>query len=154
MRPVIALSGAPFSGGLAGAVRLEPEGLTLNTPATLEIEPPDGPPPADRRIGFTADGDGRDLHLLSAATGDALSLQLLHFSIPGVGDGSSVDAQMILDRMPSDSTAIFDRIAGCLRFELDFDSQLTLDIGAPLFGGYTSAARSMPWSPRTGATTA
>ncbi len=42
LKPLARLEGAPLTGGLLGAVVVEPVGLELNLPAVLTITPPDG----------------------------------------------------------------------------------------------------------------
>ena len=105
--PVSSLAGVP--GGLVGAVKLEPEGLVLNKPATLEIAPedPSTAPPADRQVAFTSEGDGKDFHLLPDPDG-GLAVEILHFSIPGVGDMTSSDAASVASRPPARSQAQYE----------------------------------------------
>src|SRR6185503_18505538 len=106
MTPVTALAGAP--GGLVGAVKLAPEGLVLNKPATLEIQPAGSPPASERQFAFTAEGDGQDFHLLPDPDG-GLTLSLLHFSAPGVADLAPSEAQTLQDRTPARTGAQYEK---------------------------------------------
>jgi hypothetical protein len=105
MTPVTSLAGAPLSGGLAGAVKLEPEGLTLNGPATLTIDPGGAPPPLDQQTGVIAEGDGESFHQYPLAFGPALQLQLMHFSIAGAGGATPGDRAAMAARPPVTSQA-------------------------------------------------
>ena len=106
MTPVTSLAGMP--GGLIGAVKLEPEGLVLNAPATLEVEPLDPTTvPADRQVAFTSEGGGQDFHLLHDPNG-GLSFDIVHFSAPGVSDMSSSDVANVESHTPVRSQAQFE----------------------------------------------
>ena len=84
MTPITSLSGLKFSGGLVGAVQLEPDGLMLAAPAFLTIEPALTVPLKDQ-VAFGSHGDGQGVHLAPLTLeSDRLRLQLLHFSINGV----------------------------------------------------------------------
>ncbi len=63
--PLETIDGLPFSGGLQGAVRIEPDGLQLDLPATLTIVRADAAPlPAGMlNLAFTFDGTGEEFHL-------------------------------------------------------------------------------------------
>jgi hypothetical protein len=62
MTVVTNVGALPFSQGILGAVRLEPDGLPLWDAATLEISLPPG---LDLRkiVSFTSEGDGSSFHL-------------------------------------------------------------------------------------------
>jgi hypothetical protein len=105
MTPVSGLSGAPLSGGLVGAVKLEPEGLTLNKPAILTITPPAPAPAIPSQTGFLAEGDGGDFHQYPLAFGTTLRLELMHFTIGGAGSGTDADRQQMADHTPVTSQA-------------------------------------------------
>ena len=105
MTPVASLGGLP--GSLVGAVRLEPEGLVLNKAATLSIQPLGGGPVAARLAPFTAEGDGDDLHLLPDPDG-GLTVSLLHFSIPGIGDMSADQQAQTQAQQPARSQAQYE----------------------------------------------
>jgi hypothetical protein len=67
MTPVSTVSGLPLSGGLAAAVRLEPDGLRLFNFATLIIEPPQSVSP-NQETSFAWDQAGDDFHLFPMQT--------------------------------------------------------------------------------------
>lgn len=99
MTPVTSISGLPFSGGLGGAVQLEPSGLAFYEFVTLSIELAN-PIPFENQIMFGFEEDGKDLHL--AIPGDdpnAIQIRLLHFSGAGVAGGSSDERVGLLQRM-------------------------------------------------------
>jgi CARDB len=110
MTPLASLGGAPLSGGIVGGVKLEPEGLTLNRPATLTITPAGAVPALGAQTGFLAQGDGDDFHLYPLAFGPELSLQLLHFTIAGAGSATAADRQAAADRMPAMNQAQYEAL--------------------------------------------
>ncbi len=63
--PVETIDGLPFTGGLTGAVRIEPDGLLLDRPATLRITRPDSAPLPEGmvQVAFGFDGSGQEFHL-------------------------------------------------------------------------------------------
>jgi hypothetical protein len=63
LTPIQAIQGLPLSGGMTSGVRIEPEGLYLDPPATLNVVAPQ-PEPADGlvSIGFAFDGAGSEFH--------------------------------------------------------------------------------------------
>jgi hypothetical protein len=63
--PIETIGGLPFTGGLAGAVRIEPDGLLLEVPATLRITRPDETPLPEGMVplAFGFDGSGGEFHL-------------------------------------------------------------------------------------------
>ena len=63
--PLETIDGLPFSGGLPGAVRIEPDGLQLDLPETLTIVRADAAPlPAGMlNLAFAFDGTGEEFHL-------------------------------------------------------------------------------------------
>lgn len=116
MTPVTSLEGAPLSGGLAGAVKLEPEGLTLNEPATLTVDPGGAPPPLDQQTGVIAEGDGESFHQYPLSFGPQLQLQLMHFSIAGAGGTTPGDRAAMDARPPVTSQAQWEqRVAERIR---------------------------------------
>jgi hypothetical protein len=89
MTPLASIGGLPFSGGLAGGVQLDPEGLRLLKPATLRIEPATAVSDAER-TGFAYRAAGQEFHLHpSSSAGGAITLELLHFSGYGAGRSSA-----------------------------------------------------------------
>ncbi|AWN21932.1 hypothetical protein DKM44_00675 [Deinococcus irradiatisoli] len=93
MTPLSAVGGLPFSGPLAGAVKLEPDGLKLYAPATLTITPAH-PLAAGALSPFSFGGPGSAPGvpaLGQGSTRSAYALQLLHFSGYGVAGGSDAE---------------------------------------------------------------
>ncbi|HSO11065.1 MAG TPA: hypothetical protein VLT51_01725, partial [Anaerolineales bacterium] len=74
--PIQSIDGLPFSGGLLGAVRIEPEGIFFDLPATLTITRADGAPiPPDMlNLTFTFEGPGLEFHLHPFTPEDAYAL--------------------------------------------------------------------------------
>ncbi len=99
MTPVSAVDGLPFSGGLGGAVKLEPSGLTFDQFVTLKIEPVKSIP-LDQQVLFGFDQDGKDLHLaLPGADSQAVEIRMLHFSGAGLAEGTSDEKAAVYKRM-------------------------------------------------------
>ncbi|HSO11359.1 MAG TPA: hypothetical protein VLT51_03210, partial [Anaerolineales bacterium] len=87
MTPISTISGLPFSGGLGGAVKLEPSGLGFFDFVTLTIEPAN-PIPLENQILFGFEENGEDLHLaIPGADYSKIQIRFLHFSGAGVGNG-------------------------------------------------------------------
>jgi len=86
--PVSAIPDLPLTGGLLAAVEFAPDGLQLWAGATLTIELPSAPDPADL-AGFGWQGAGDGVHLaLVAVEGSTLTLGVTHFS----GTGAAIVA--------------------------------------------------------------
>ncbi|HEY9228390.1 MAG TPA: hypothetical protein VIP11_17160 [Gemmatimonadaceae bacterium] len=101
MTPLSTVGGLPLSGGLAGGVQLEPDGLRLTQMATLTIEPSAA---VDRSSlsGFGFYGNGEDFHLYPTRTTQAgITIQLYHFSGWGVAKGTATERSTQLARTPS-----------------------------------------------------
>jgi hypothetical protein len=62
MIPVSSVDGLPLSGGLVGAVMLEPAGIIFYEPATLRITL-SAPITGDIQVGFAYEGTGEEFHL-------------------------------------------------------------------------------------------
>lgn len=62
MTPVLRAENLPLSGGMIGAVSLEPAGLDLYAPAILRVLSPTAAPDL-LTVGFTYDGEGAQFHL-------------------------------------------------------------------------------------------
>jgi hypothetical protein len=91
MTPVLAVGGLPLAGGLSAAVQLEPEGIALQQPATLEITPSSAPA-ADAATPFLFHAGGSDLHRFPEDPQDpGFVFELGHFSTAGVGAGTAAD---------------------------------------------------------------
>jgi hypothetical protein len=87
LTPVQSIDGLPMSGGLLGAVQLEPEGVRFLKPAVLQIEVQDGFDPV-QAAGFAYHGSGQEFHLFPAfVEGNTLRLEIWHFS--GYGGGAA-----------------------------------------------------------------
>jgi hypothetical protein len=93
LTPVLAATGLPFSGGLAGAVQMAPEGLRLLKPAVLSIESPKTVASKGfETVAFAYHGDGKGLYLSPfESKGRVLSLELWHFSGAGAANGTSAE---------------------------------------------------------------
>lgn len=99
MTAVASINGLPFSGGLGGAVKLEPDGLAFFDFVTLTIEPAN-PIPPEKQILFGFEANGEDLHLaIPGSDPNAIQIRLLHFSGAGVADGISAEKAGVLQRM-------------------------------------------------------
>lgn len=94
MTPVNAVDGLPLSGGLIGAVTLEPAGIIFYEPATLMITP-DAATTGELSLGFAYDGNGEEFHLqrlLDKASTTGLlpdSTLLLNATLPLLKNASS-----------------------------------------------------------------
>ncbi|MBE3067304.1 MAG: hypothetical protein IMZ73_07745, partial [Chloroflexi bacterium] len=86
--PIETIDGLPFSGGLQGAVRIEPDGLMLDLPATLTISRADAEPLPDGMISlaFGFDGSGQEFHLMLFGTAGQTG------SHPGAGHMANLTA--------------------------------------------------------------
>ena len=103
MTPLAAIGGLPFADG--HGVQLEPDGLTLTGPATLDIVPP-APVPLAEQAAFAYLGSGKDLHLYPTSNQEAvLEFELLHFSAYGYGKATGADRAAQAERVPSDREA-------------------------------------------------
>ena len=65
LTPVRSIAGLPLSGGLVGAVRIQPDGLVFDIPATLTIEPPAvaPKPSAPLTVGFGVSPFSQEFYL-------------------------------------------------------------------------------------------
>lgn len=99
MTPASAATGLPLSGGLAGAVSLEPSGLTLSAPATLVITPATAPA-GPLAIGFAFDSSGSRFHLRPitersnvaiASSTVEITMEVLWIRPVGAGSGTQED---------------------------------------------------------------
>ena len=95
MIPIRSVDGLELSGGLVGAVYLEPAGLQLAEPATLEIRSSKALPPGMRLAGVDAEDDGTTDLTPALAVDGAFRMPVFHFSAPGAGFGTTVDLQRI-----------------------------------------------------------
>jgi hypothetical protein len=76
LTPIENIDGLPFTGGLVGAVRIEPEGLDFEIPATLTITRSDGSPVPNgmKNFSFAFEGEGQEFRLHPFAPPDAFSM--------------------------------------------------------------------------------
>jgi hypothetical protein len=129
LTPVASIDGWPLSGGLLGAVRIQPEGMSYDVPAILNIDRPSASTNASAplTVGFAVSPFSRELYLhplLSAsetsshqggggplaaglpgpaAQGGSTSMAVGGGGTFGTGAGSSADVQRQAQRVPTDS---------------------------------------------------
>lgn len=125
LKPISEIADLPLSGGILGALLIEPESIVFDLPATLEMIPPPGfsLPAASLQLGFAFDGSGKEFHLYPLAVERAQSFRALpladlspvpRFAPPlsdiaklqfaggyGLGSGTVADAQNV--KPPSNS---------------------------------------------------
>jgi hypothetical protein len=104
MTPVLSADGLPLSGGLLGAVGLEPEGLDLYNTAFLRIIPPATTPDL-RILAFAYNGTGAQFHFRpllpdpveSTVQADAkvIGLEITTLRPVGIGQGTQADVDSI-----------------------------------------------------------
>lgn len=116
MTPISAVSGLPFSGGLGGAVLLEPSGLTFADFVTLQIEPAI-PIPLEKQVLFGFEEQGEDLHLaIPVDDPGTIQIRLLHFSGAGVASGLSAERAAVMLRQADRAQArLTSRIAAMIQ---------------------------------------
>ena len=99
MTPVSSIADFPFSGGLGGAVKLEPDGLFFYEDAILTIEPAKEIP-VENQVFFGFDAESQGLYLaMPVVDSAAIQIRLQHFSGAGVGNGVSAEVAKALDRI-------------------------------------------------------
>lgn len=92
MTPVLDIEGLGLSGGLAGAVDLQPAGLRFARAAVLRIVNSRTPAAGEQLAGFTASGDLTRRSLSPAASDtDEIVVLIPHFTVGGVGYGTVQD---------------------------------------------------------------
>ena len=102
MTIVSSINGSPLGDQLVGAVQLEPAGLRLVAPATLEITPA-VPVTVDEEGPFAADSDGRNFHMFPlVADPSVLRMELTHFSIFGLFKTDAERRQDMIRRTAAD----------------------------------------------------
>lgn len=100
MTPVSSISNLPFSGGLGGAVKLEPEGLFFYKDVTLTIVPKVAIPLQNQVFfGFSASGEDLILGTPVRPYGTGIQLSLQHFSGGGIANGVSAEKAAVLNRI-------------------------------------------------------
>jgi hypothetical protein len=113
MTPVAAIGALPFSGGLGGAVYIEPEDVVLPLSAQLTITPSPAMA-ASQQLPFAFRGLAGELFLTPPIVGQAaLVLPIHRLGGFGVGAGSAADLTAQLGRLPTlEDDAFLQRIAG------------------------------------------
>jgi hypothetical protein len=107
MTPALRAENLPFSGGLIGAVSLEPAGLDLYTPAQVRIIPPTLAPGL-MTIGFAYNGTGEQFHLRPLAPNAgtvqlqaeeiAITMEIVSIRPVGAGRGTRADVDRQLSQ--------------------------------------------------------
>lgn len=110
MTPITSITGVPGASGLAGAVRLEPDGLQLLDTATLTITPKKAIPVA-QQTGISATDAGEDFHLYPLGMGRTITLSTTHFSDLGVSANTAAQQQAVADSMPVRTQAQYEQLA-------------------------------------------
>jgi hypothetical protein len=99
--PVQSIEGLPMSGGLLGAVQLEPDGVRFLKPVVLQIEVLGGFDPV-QAAGFAYHGLGQEFHLFPAfVEGNTVQIEILHFSGYGSGAVTPEDIDQQMQHPPS-----------------------------------------------------
>jgi hypothetical protein len=113
MTPLAGAGDLPFSGGFEAGVDLAPDGLQLQAPATLTIEPP-APVAVESQIAFGYHGSGEELHLEMPEPTEALKLKVSHFSGYGMASGTAADVAAQLQHPPTRGIERFQQAAGAI----------------------------------------
>jgi len=115
LTPVATIGDLPFSGGLAGAVYLEPAGFVMSESAQLTITPSPALARA-QQLSFAFRGLAGELALAPPVLGPAaLVLPVHHFGGYGVGSGTAADLAAQLARVPTRlEDRLTQRLAGIL----------------------------------------
>jgi hypothetical protein len=94
--PYASILDAPVGSSFRYGVELQPEGLELLEPATLEIDAPSGLPAggAETLVGFGAESSGEEFYFTSigSASGTTVSVPVHHFS--GAGAMEATDSEV------------------------------------------------------------
>ncbi len=130
MTPASAVKGLPLSGGMAGAVRLEPAGLTFYEPATLRITPA-APVAGPLAVGFGFDGGGDEFHLrptlaqqAGAVAPAAGSITLAVHENRGYGAGSGTQEDIARQQAAPGPVNLLDKLTEEIASEIVLDLQL------------------------------
>jgi hypothetical protein len=132
LTPVASVGGSPLSNGLVGAAQIKPDGLELQKPGTLTIEPPSGSPIA-QQTGFLFHGTGNDFHLYPLDMKQKLTMELTHFSTPGVALATDAQRQTASDHPPARTRGQYEQVMSEL-VRSEREAQLLGEPGNPDFG--------------------
>ena len=95
MTPVASIADLGLSGGLAGAVLLEPAGLAFARAAVLTIRTSETAGAGEQLAGFTGSADLTAHALSPAAAGNGdIAVLVPHFSVAGAGFGTTEDVSL------------------------------------------------------------
>lgn len=109
MTEVSQIAGLPLSDGLIAAVDLQPEGLAFDRSVRLDITPPRALD-VKTLLGFNAENAGTRFGLKPAfVTNNTVSLHLSHFSLAGLGGGTSQDTDGQMQNPPGNSADQLDQ---------------------------------------------
>ncbi|MBA3341986.1 MAG: hypothetical protein H0T48_09140 [Gemmatimonadaceae bacterium] len=98
--PVTSIAGLPGGATVVAGAQLEPDGLLLLEPATLEIKPP-SPVSAAQAFPIAWDASGNDLHLHPVMPRSAVTaFQVNHFSGFAIASGSDAAMSAIDAKIP------------------------------------------------------
>lgn len=105
MTPVAAVDDVGLSGGLAGAVYLQPRGTRLAVPALLHVTTARAQPAGTQLVAFDVADDGQTDVVPALDGQDGLTAVIFHFSSPGLGWGTSEDLQRLAPPITNPLTA-------------------------------------------------
>jgi hypothetical protein len=135
--PVQSIEGLPMSGGLLGAVQLEPDGLSFLQPAILEIEIPSGFDPL-QATGFAYRSSGEEFHLYpSRVEGNTLLIEIWHFSGYGGGAATPDDLDRQMGHPPTNPEDLLNqKISDIIKRSQQADTDFPLDQIIPILRDY------------------
>ena len=111
MTPISGISHLGLSGGLAGAVELQPSGLVFALPARLRIRSTVSGAAGTRLVGFSANTDfsQRELSFVSTASGEFV-VPVSHFSSTGAGFGTTFEVSQFPVMINQSFETIFSQV--------------------------------------------
>jgi len=115
MTPLISVAGLPISGGLLAGVQLGPDGLQLQQPATLTIQPATAVP-VNQQVGFGFHNTGQEFFFQPLGLASTITISLMHFSGAGVGEGTPGNAgnpTSSVDQLVQEAQQIIGQERGC-----------------------------------------
>jgi len=129
MTPVKAIRTLPMSGGVLGAIDLEPAGLHFTKPVRLKIAAATTPPAGKHLVGFSFEQQGDSLGLeVVADSGSSATVLLSHFSGGGAVFGSTSDIAAFVQNSINSSNANITFIDSLLVLSMlsprDFNAEL------------------------------